>query len=570
MRHRSRISTRHTVISPRRTSPTRRGKFAQLVTLATLIIGAMLFGVLVGMHHSPKVTSPMLEDDVDDFLSISKPRHAVQTKEIGRNIVNLKSDHLSNVEKKVEDSTKAKVIPQIDSNEDINTNSEEKIESEQTSNAEDTRAQQVEETDDTATEAVDTEEENVKVTQSVQKADNSDVKTDNSNVDEDDDFNDEDWDGGSDDNDEEGEEEIENANNSKEEEHSALDMYKTEKPKINYSTKKTPMKAFPIKPMQNSVIKNPIEKVKADVIEEPEDEEGDDGLSLGSDSTDEDEDEDDEAAIPDHSGLSFLVDIYKRGTRTPQDIMAEINGAVSEFEEPEPKKKQREKMSRVKSEMHDLNCFKEEDLIVNNEIGETDQYRKWCQEQPKGQSLVQYKDPKRRYSVVCNSYKRQVLLRRSIDHFTKCPNIHTYYVVWSETDKEPPEWLYKRSQNPEVKVKIIRHKINSLNNRFYPIPGIETEAIFSIDDDVQFDCQDVEYAFYVWSLGKQRMVGMFPRAISCKGNSFDYHSGGTQNHAREIGYRMVLTKSAFYHRAFHDLYMETLPPSTPNNTFHRC
>ncbi|KAM7262164.1 hypothetical protein ACFE04_021241 [Oxalis oulophora] len=62
-----------------------------------------------------------------------------------------------------------------------------------------------------------------------------------------------------------------------------------------------------------------------------------------------------------------------------------------------------------------------------------------------------------------------------------------------------------------VKLEFDIHTENSLNNRFKEINGLETDAVFSIDDDVIFPCSTVEFAFSVWRSAPDVMVGFVPR-----------------------------------------------------------
>jgi hypothetical protein len=55
------------------------------------------------------------------------------------------------------------------------------------------------------------------------------------------------------------------------------------------------------------------------------------------------------------------------------------------------------------------------------------------------------------------------------------------------------------------------NKEDSLNNRFKEIKDLETDAVFSIDDDVIFPCPSVEFAFDVWQSAPDAMVGFVPR-----------------------------------------------------------
>ncbi|WJX18790.1 lactose synthase [Trifolium repens] len=82
------------------------------------------------------------------------------------------------------------------------------------------------------------------------------------------------------------------------------------------------------------------------------------------------------------------------------------------------------------------------------------------------------------YSIVMNTWKRYDLLKQSIKHYSSCPRLESEDI---------------------------------LNNRFKEIKDLETDAIFSIADDVIFPCPLVEFAFDVWQSAPDAMVGFVPR-----------------------------------------------------------
>ncbi|KAM7261967.1 hypothetical protein ACFE04_021044 [Oxalis oulophora] len=92
-------------------------------------------------------------------------------------------------------------------------------------------------------------------------------------------------------------------------------------------------------------------------------------------------------------------------------------------------------------------------------------------------------------------------------------------LVWSEPNPPPvplKEFLYRivlanSRDRQAVKLEFDIHTENSLNNRFKEINGLETDAVFSIDDDVIFPCSTVEFAFSVWRSAPDVMVGFVPR-----------------------------------------------------------
>lgn len=118
-----------------------------------------------------------------------------------------------------------------------------------------------------------------------------------------------------------------------------------------------------------------------------------------------------------------------------------------------------------------------------------------------------------------NTWKRYDLLKQSIKHYSSCPRLDSVHIVWSEPDP-PSETLLKfmlhvvksnSKDGRQVKLKFDINKEDSLNNRFKEIKDLETDAVFSIDDDVIFPCSSVEFAFDVWQSAPDTMVGFVPR-----------------------------------------------------------
>ncbi|XP_058785409.1 glycosylinositol phosphorylceramide mannosyl transferase 1-like [Vicia villosa] len=72
------------------------------------------------------------------------------------------------------------------------------------------------------------------------------------------------------------------------------------------------------------------------------------------------------------------------------------------------------------------------------------------------------------------------------------------------------------------------NKEDSLNNRFKEITDLETDVVFSIDDDVIFPCSSVEFAFDVWQSAPDAMVGFVPRVhwVDSLTTSLDMVDGG--------------------------------------------
>lgn len=128
-------------------------------------------------------------------------------------------------------------------------------------------------------------------------------------------------------------------------------------------------------------------------------------------------------------------------------------------------------------------------------------------------------DSRKGYSIVMNTWKRYDLLKQSIKHYSSCPRLESVHIVWSEPDPPSDALLkflhhvvkYKSKDGRQVKLRFDINKEDSLNNRFKEIKDLETDAVFSIDDDVIFPCSSVEFAFDVWQSAPDTMVGFVPR-----------------------------------------------------------
>uniref|UniRef100_A0A0E0LFE4 Putative tRNA (cytidine(32)/guanosine(34)-2'-O)-methyltransferase n=1 Tax=Oryza punctata TaxID=4537 RepID=A0A0E0LFE4_ORYPU len=116
------------------------------------------------------------------------------------------------------------------------------------------------------------------------------------------------------------------------------------------------------------------------------------------------------------------------------------------------------------------------------------------------------------YAVVINTWKRYDLLRRSVAHYSGCAGVDAVHVVWSEPE-EPTEELRGSILNCSggAGVRFVINAEDSLNNRFRPIQGLTTDAVFSVDDDLIVPCSTLRFAFGVWQSAPSAMVGFVPR-----------------------------------------------------------
>ncbi|KAG6716775.1 hypothetical protein I3842_04G065000 [Carya illinoinensis] len=176
------------------------------------------------------------------------------------------------------------------------------------------------------------------------------------------------------------------------------------------------------------------------------------------------------------------------------------------------------------------------------------------------------------YTVLINTWKRNSLLKQSVAHYASCSGTDAIHVVWSETDP-PPETLKAYLKKVVFSKSQAAHKPNfrfdinqedNLNNRFRPIEELRTDAIFSIDDDVIVPCATLNFAFTVWQSAPFTMVGFVPRThrLDMANNGDAYYKYGGWWSVWWMGtYSMVLSKAAFFHRKYLDIYTHKMPSS---------
>jgi len=178
-----------------------------------------------------------------------------------------------------------------------------------------------------------------------------------------------------------------------------------------------------------------------------------------------------------------------------------------------------------------------------------------------------------RYTVLINTWKRYSLLKQTVAHYASCRRVDAVHVVWSESDP-PPDSLKNiltrlvesKSFNTGNKVnfRFNVNEENNLNNRFKPIKDLTNDAIFSIDDDVIVPCDTLDFAFSVWQSAPDAMVGFVPRMhwpVKGKDGVTYYNYGGWWSIWWTGTYSMVLSKAAFFHRKYLDLYTYNMPSS---------
>jgi len=159
--------------------------------------------------------------------------------------------------------------------------------------------------------------------------------------------------------------------------------------------------------------------------------------------------------------------------------------------------------------------------------------------------------------VLINTWHRDELLLDAISHYSQCPSIDAIRVVWS--DRAPPgadsPFFAAAGHRP---LRFDARNGTSLNNRFLPLQGLRTDAVFSVDDDIRVPCGDLLFAFSVWQNVPTNLVGFWPRTHEelAPGN-FVYRCWWKV--WLTGSYSIVLTKAAFLHHRYLAAYSQAMP-----------
>uniref|UniRef100_A0A1A9VGR4 Exostosin-2 n=1 Tax=Glossina austeni TaxID=7395 RepID=A0A1A9VGR4_GLOAU len=154
------------------------------------------------------------------------------------------------------------------------------------------------------------------------------------------------------------------------------------------------------------------------------------------------------------------------------------------------------------------------------------------------------------FTAVILTYDRVDSLFLLIEKLSLVSSLHSILIVWNNQHKAPP-LLISRS------IKIVHTRDNRLSNRFFPYKEIQTEAILTIDDDINMlTADEVDFGYEVWREFPDRIVG-FPSRLHVW-NNFTSHWRYESEWTNQIS--MVLTGAAFLHKYWSYMYTYRMPP----------
>ena len=167
------------------------------------------------------------------------------------------------------------------------------------------------------------------------------------------------------------------------------------------------------------------------------------------------------------------------------------------------------------------------------------------------------------FTILISSHRRFRTLLSQLQYYSASPLVHSIIVTWHNMRVASPQ----TSMLNGTMVRFIVPEVDSLNNRFLPLPFIYTECVTIIDDDMKVHLQDVHNLFHVWRMNRRAIVGVSPRwlrpnSMKPREMEYSYHSEDPPyidgepdlNSPPSDGYSLMLTKAMMIHRDYLRLY----------------
>jgi hypothetical protein len=115
---------------------------------------------------------------------------------------------------------------------------------------------------------------------------------------------------------------------------------------------------------------------------------------------------------------------------------------------------------------------------------------------------------KDKFSVLLSTYNPDRIdhVTTLIRHLATSDLIHTIYLTWHNPKLEVNKELEEIQEKLSKPLVILPQQFDSLNNRFNPIEGLETPAVYILDDDIVVSIPDLEFTFQVHSKIRLTMI----------------------------------------------------------------
>ena len=181
-----------------------------------------------------------------------------------------------------------------------------------------------------------------------------------------------------------------------------------------------------------------------------------------------------------------------------------------------------------------------------------------------------------KFSIMTPTYERDIVLKNYLDLYAVqmpaiVPELHEIFIIWMNTERNPYESkiVMEDSDRWKVPVHFMIPPKNNLNYRFalpeslvvatFPANNneskkvaLETEAVFTLDDDLRINPLDIQQGFATWKNAfngtAAPIVGFVKRDYVVDNKKLKYVISNLPS------YTLLLTGASFLSKAFLDLY----------------
>ena len=104
-----------------------------------------------------------------------------------------------------------------------------------------------------------------------------------------------------------------------------------------------------------------------------------------------------------------------------------------------------------------------------------------------------------KFSVLLSTYNPDRIdhVTTVIRHLATSNLVHTIYLTWHNPKLKVNQEVKELQETLRKPLVILTQSFDSLNNRFNPIEGLETSAVYILDDDIVVSIPDLEFTFHV-------------------------------------------------------------------------
>ena len=165
-----------------------------------------------------------------------------------------------------------------------------------------------------------------------------------------------------------------------------------------------------------------------------------------------------------------------------------------------------------------------------------------------------------KYSIIIPTLNRELRLKALLEHFdsSDCPSLAKIYVSWVNKSAPLPDFLTE-TDSYKYPIEVIDPLSMGLHHRFDVPPSLETNAVFSHDDDLRLPCDDLEDGFQTWLQFPKQIVGFVNRHHQVEGDKASWTYGFPGTGAKDQWYSMILTDASFLHRNWMENFFTDSP-----------